>query len=100
MDDSKLISILASDKSDKDKLGYIANLSKNSSDNNTAYLIGVKDVLIELGDTVKSDAEESSTSTQSITTVPLQYKQPIVREVEPSDQKSSRFFQLIKKLFK
>ena len=100
VDDSKLISILASDKSDKDKLGYIANLSKNSSDNNTAYLIGVKDVLIELGDTVKSDAEESSTSTQSITTVPLQYKQPIVREVEPSDQKSSRFFQLIKKLFK
>ena len=87
VDDSKLISILSSDNSDKDKLGYIADLSKNSSDNNTAYLIGVKDVLIELGDAVKSDAEESSISTQSITTVPLQYKQPIVREVEPSHQK-------------
>lgn len=100
VDDSKLISILSSDNSDKDKLGYIADLSKNSSDNNTAYLIGVKDVLIELGDAVKSDAEESSISTQSITTVPLQYKQPIVREVEPSDQKSSIFSQFINKLFK
>lgn len=99
VDDSKLISILSSDKKDKDKLGYIADLSKNSRDNNTAYLIGIKDVLAELDDTSESETEESSTSSQSITTTPLQNKQPMVREIEPSNQKSSRFSQFIKKLF-
>ncbi len=100
IDDNKLINILTSDKSDKNKLEYIADLSKNSSDNNTAYLIGVKEVLTDVEDACESDVDETSPATKPITTPPLQKNQPIAREVEPSNQTSSKFSQFIKKLFK
>lgn len=43
--DDELFSILSSDKTDKEKIEFIADRSKDSSDNNTAYLIGVEDVI-------------------------------------------------------
>lgn len=100
LDDTQLLGILSSDKNDKDKLEYIADLSKNSSDNNTAYLIGVKEVLAELDNACEEEVEELPTPTPSTTTTPLQNKQPIAREVEPGEQKSSKFSQFIKNLFK
>lgn len=45
VDDSKLYNILSSDISDKYKMEQFADLSKDSSDNNTAYLICVDKVL-------------------------------------------------------
>lgn len=45
VDDSNLYNILSSDNSDKDKIEQIADLSKGSSDNNTAYLICVEKVI-------------------------------------------------------
>ena len=100
LDDPQLLGILSSDKNDKDKLEYIADLSKNSSDNNTAYLIGVKEVLAELDNACEEEVEELPTPTPSTTTTPLQNKQPSAREVEPGEQKSSKFSQFIKNLFK
>lgn len=62
IDDTLLYEILASDASDSDKLARIAELSKNSSDNNTAYLIGVESVVGDSEDAT-ADSEEDSPGT-------------------------------------
>ena len=49
---------------DKDKINKIASISRDSSDNNTAWLIHVRDVVMdekEEKDIVDEDAENSTT---------------------------------------
>lgn len=47
VDDDELLSILSSDISDKEKIDIIAKKSKNSYDNNTAFLVGIENVITE-----------------------------------------------------
>lgn len=57
LDDSDLLYILSSDKSDAAKIDEIAQLSKNSSDNNTAYLIGISDIIYDVNEEVNSNED-------------------------------------------
>ena len=47
LDDGELVDILSSYKTDKEKIDLIAERSRDSSDNNTAYLIGIEEVVTE-----------------------------------------------------
>lgn len=64
IDDALLYEILSSDVPDSDKMARIAALSEDSSDNNTAYLIGVESVTGAAA--VAVDEEETSGPTAPI----------------------------------
>lgn len=72
IDDNELLSILSSDKSDKEKINIIAEKSKSSSDNNTAYLIGVDEVILEQNDVHPNIESIADTNVEhGVTTAPL-----------------------------
>lgn len=99
VDDDELLAILSSDKTDREKMDIIAEKSRNSSDNNTAYLIGVEDV-------VREDSEVSVESDKIDVNAPVSVTTPLDKphgvacetyaDVEPNGSKIANFF---KRLF-
>ncbi len=72
VDDSELFSILSSDRTDKEKIDLIAEKSRHSSDNNTAYLIGVEEVLSDQSQSVMGEsATDADTGMTGVPTAPL-----------------------------
>lgn len=99
VEDNELLSILSSDLSDKEKIDYIAEKSKNSSDNNTAYLIGVDDVINDEDDEYDMQLLESSES--NVSTSPLNKPSGICDEVYPNVKTTGeKISQFLKNLFK
>lgn len=101
LEDNELLSILSSDLSDKGKIDYIAEKSKNSSDNNTAYLIGVDDVIFDDFDKDSDnpkikDGQETGTTTAPLTK-PYGLSNETYPNVESAGHKISEFF---RELFK
>lgn len=94
--DNELLAILSSNTNDEEKIKHIAEKSKESSDNNTAYLIGVIQVA--------KDHEKTHTQRDGVVdsfTAPLERPQTVANEtyanVTPAGNKILDF---IKKLFK
>jgi len=98
MEDSRLIEILSSEIPDKEKMSIIAELCESSSDNNTAYLIGVDSVINEMED--KSD-KQCEHDLSAIDTTPLDSNNNEVIEVSAHGKKSieERVSNFINKLF-
>ena len=102
IEDDELLSILSSDKTDKEKIYIIAEKSKDSSDNNTAYLIGVEYVIKDNGNDVANDAGTiDKIEVSGAVTMPLDNSNNLANEVyanvESSATKITNFF---KGLFK
>lgn len=91
MDDEDLYAILASEASDKEKIDIIAGKCRGSSDNNTAYLIGIEKVLDRLEKDDNIEEEEAV-----CTTTPLTIQNQASEEVHPASgnagKKISKFF--------
>lgn len=80
LDDDYLVSILSSDVTDKDKIDTIARICRHSSDNNTAYLIGIDGVTHDDGDDVS--------------------KAIVMTEVEPLRHEKNNIMAFIRQIFK
>jgi protein phosphatase len=97
LDDTELLSILSSDTTDKEKINLIAAKSKDSSDNNTAYLIGVESIANDESDSELSGGEPLDNN--SATTLPLTEQNHVAEEVyttfESAGQRISKFFKKI-----
>lgn len=94
IDDSKLYNILSSDVSDKNKIEQLADLSKDSSDNNTAYLICVEKVLY--ANESKDEAENNDVSD----TTPLSNRSGMSQEAFPHQMTTGkRISNFLKDLF-
>jgi protein phosphatase len=95
--DDELLTILSSDNTDKEKISQIAAKSKDSSDNNTAYLIGVESVTKEENSAELSCDEPLDSN--NATTLPLTEQNNVTEEVdstsESAGQKISKFFKKI-----
>lgn len=98
MDDSHLVEILSSEISDKEKMAIIAKLCESSSDNNTAYLIGVDGVIHKIEDMLDKQCELDSSA---IETKPLDTSNNEVIEVSARGKQSlgERISNFINKLF-
>lgn len=101
IDDNELFSILSSNKTDNEKIKIIAEKSKHSSDNNTAYLIGVREVIIEENDEVIKSGDETEDYEESGTTT-----SPLDKPVDVADETyvnvestGTKIFNFIKGLF-
>ena len=82
IEDDELFSILSSDKTDKEKIHIIAEKSKYSCDNNTAYLIGVEQVILSNDkEFVDNTVIAKNTEVSGTTTVPLDKSNYIADEV-------------------
>lgn len=93
IDDSELLSILSSDMSDREKIAFIAQKSAGSTDNNTAYLIGVDSVE---ACNIRTETDELDRNPVVITT-PL--KREINEAVEVMADKDRSFSEKISKFF-
>ncbi len=72
VEDSELLAILSSDRTDKEKIDLIAEKSRHSSDNNTAYLIGVEEVISDQSQSVMGEsATDDGTGMTGVPTAPL-----------------------------
>ncbi len=115
VEDSILYAILSSDRSDSEKIREIAARSKTSSDNNTAWLVGIADVIyegnekreaaevveeseaaVEEYDSTPEEMEEIPTG---LTTSPLDELPEMVEEISPSPSSKS-LLSILKNLFK
>ena len=97
--DEKLLMILEKQVSDAEKCGELARLSADSSDNNTAMLIGVSSVESEPEDEIQED--ENSKKEESSETTALHRRTDVAIEVTIKNKNTigktiSKFF---KKLF-
>lgn len=95
--DNELLSILSSGKTDKEKMEIIADKSKDSSDNNTAYLIGVEKVISSDDRDIANDIGISEEIEVSETrTTPLDkscnHADEVYANVESTGTKISNFF--------
>lgn len=102
VDDSALYAILSSDVPDSEKIREIAERSSSSYDNNTAYLIGVEDVVYE-GEEIREEVgdEEIVEEESGVSTSPLRDLPDMVEEVSaPVVSGSKRIFDYIKSIFK
>lgn len=102
IDDDELFSILSSAKTDKEKINLIAEKSKDSSDNNTAYLIGVEQVILDEDRGLENDTDITEEVEMSgILTVPLDksyyLSDEVYAKIESTGTKISNF---IKGLFR
>lgn len=99
--DDELVEILSSDRSDAEKIEILARMSKDSADNNTAYLIGVDEVISDGGAPSADIAPEENADTSGATTAPLREEREVARQIAPSSKENksalSRFF---KKIFR
>jgi len=98
MDDSHLVEIISSEISDKEKMDVIAKLCESSSDNNTAYLIGVDSVIHKTGNALNKKCELDS---YAVDTKPLDNSNNEVIEVSAHGKQSlgKRVSNFINKLF-
>lgn len=98
VDDDRLTEILSSCVPDINKIREIASLSADSVDNNTAYLIPVKDVQKEGDD--NDDAQEPS-QPESSDTQPLRNRQEQARDMlsENNESISDKIGKFFKKIF-
>lgn len=97
VDDSELFNILSSELTDKEKLKIIAEESKGSSDNNTAYLIGVEKVVPDNNEVI---SEHYKSSGVDCSTVLLEKRNQQIQEVAPcSESVWKRIFKFLKGLF-
>lgn len=102
IDDNKLLEILSSEMTDHEKINLIAQKSTDSSDNNTAYLIGVDSVIKEDNNIPEMDVvvEEENDQQVSSTTERILSPGSIVFEASPElPKESNRFTTFIKRLF-
>ena len=92
-----LVKILESKITDRDKMSQIANLCVDSSDNNTAYLIGIDDVFFDMEE-IKS---EKMDFIENSATIPLSVKNETIIETESRKQRSigTQISDFINKLF-
>lgn len=102
IDEDELFAIISSDKSDKEKINLIAEKSKDSSDNNTAYLIGVEQVILDEDRDLENDTDITEEVEMSgILTVPLDksyyLSDEVYAKIESTGTKISNF---IKGLFR
>lgn len=94
--DEQLYEILGSSSDDEAKIDIIESLSAGSPDNNTAYLIGVEDVIYDLDEESEPELDEAVGNLQQ--TAPL--KSPNETVVEAERRKSSGISGFIKGMFK
>lgn len=87
IDDGELFRILSSDISDKEKIKIIAQLSEQSLDNNTAYLIGIKEV--------KEQPQETYSMQDGGDTVPMKKQDKGSVNIKAK----TSFFNIFKSLF-
>ncbi len=100
IDDNELLEILSSEISDQEKINYIAEKCVNSSDNNTAYLIGVEAVDKEESDLQEMEGEEDESEDYSSTTERIQQSGFVASEASPDlPKEGNRFSTFIKRLF-
>lgn len=101
IDNAGLCEILASRSSDADKMRYIADICSGSSDNNTAYLIRVKDVVYDAEEEadISSGKRETAQSDTSIT-VPVTSDRDTAMDVPvPATHNKKSFLSFIKNIF-
>lgn len=84
IDDSELVRILETEVSDKKKMSHIAELCSDSSDNNTAYLICIDEVVYDMDEVEPEKGHFSGNSS----TTPLRIKNATIIETEVKKQKS------------
>lgn len=100
VDDEELFRILSLDITDEEKIEKIRNKSFGSTDNNTAYLIGIDEVALENGDKEIPIVNTESELPDSTKTTPLKNKHKTAIEVSPSPElKGHRLSDFIKNLF-
>jgi protein phosphatase len=97
LDDTELFTILSSDTTDKEKINLIAKESENSSDNNTAYLIGIESVIIDDRDNSLLGDVSQLISNDDTTTRPIAMPTSIAKEITTS---SESFYRKIINIFK
>lgn len=102
IDDKNLYDILSSNHSDKEKINIIAQKSKDSNDNNTAYLIRVDQVIAHEHDDIDTISIDDDADRQSgAPTTPLAKTQNLAQETYPNVKSSgSSIFNFLKNLFK
>lgn len=93
VDDMKIESIVASTDDDSDKIRQLAELCRNSSDNNTAYLIGISSV----GGNTPVQSAENFVDGSGGTTDPLKIFSDEIIETKTTDKKT--FGDFISNLF-
>ncbi|MBD5296303.1 MAG: serine/threonine-protein phosphatase [Bacteroides sp.] len=108
IDDTALYNLLCEEIPDKEKIRRIAEASRNSSDNNTAYLIGVEQVEEDTAvkpDTQSSDASDGEMvemveSADESATTPITQPNLTAREVAPSEASAGKkISKFLKSLF-
>lgn len=97
--DEELFDILSSDKSDLEKISQLAEMSKNSSDNNTAYLIGVHEVTGNEKPFAEEDDEDDEEETISRNTVKLENRGERVEEITSEARRGGKVSKFFKSLF-
>ena len=102
IEDDEIFSILSSNKTDKEKINILAEKSKDSSDNNTAYLIGVEHVIqrndheFDNNNCVTEETEVSGT-----VTAPLDKYYDLADEVYANvESTGTKILKIFKGLFK
>lgn len=96
VDDDQLLAILSSDEDDGEKIRQLAEMSRNSADNNTAYLIGIEDVA---GNTLPRE-EAGKEETQNSNTARITSPGKVTQDISPSAPKSGKLTNFFKSLFK
>ncbi len=100
IDNDELLSLLSSESSLKDKIDYIAEKSRTSSDNNTAYLIEVDKVIKETEEGGRQESVEEFEDVNA-NTLPLPDTYGVSVEVGPKlESACSRISNFLKGLFK
>lgn len=95
--DDQLLQILMGDESDEKKMHLMAEMSKESEDNNTAWLIAVADVIADKSSVAEdpNDESEALPVTKRMTT-----KTRHLEEIESIQPKEGNFKNWLNKLFK
>lgn len=97
MTDDDLVKIISdTEKNEKTKVDEIAKLSKDSSDNNTAWIISVKDVAFEVNEFPESSSTGNSDHSTKRITIP---KHDQVEIESVSSSKSHPIMRWIKRIF-
>lgn len=100
VDDAELLAILSSEATDKEKMDRIARKSQDSSDNNTAYLIGVDKVLYDGQETEPTEMYQENQEKASVTVL-LKNNIQTVQEVKPATGTEGwTFTGFLKRIFK
>ena len=94
--DDTLQAILAEDVSDREKMNRLSTLCAESEDNNTAYLIPIKEVVLDDDEHEEDSARNSGADTKTFT-----HPQEQARDVSPENSFDlrSRISDFFKKLF-